>query len=274
MKKFLLLAAASLGLGFAANAQDVNLDLIEVIFPKSNTNYPNKNTGDTVILSWVFKNNGTEALLPTDTIKLSTSGWFLDTPGFSLTLTEGGISLAPGASDTLSFYYVDGISSWDATNSQNQPITIKAKTPYNSVVTDTITHFIYGQRGGAEFPSDSVEYTGTEISKIAVSNILGSLNFSFGTVSIDKIVKSTSLNVYPNPANTTINFSYEFATAQNATARVYDLMGRTVLTQDFGKQAAGVNNFTIDIATLSNGVYYIEMVNGDNRGISKFTVSK
>lgn len=84
-----------------------------------------------------------------------------------------------------------------------------------------------------------------------------------------------NINVYPNPATSAINFNYNFDKVSNvATARVIDITGRVVLTQEFGRQAAGNQLFNVNAANLPNGLYTLEFVTDDNRGVSKFTIAK
>lgn len=83
------------------------------------------------------------------------------------------------------------------------------------------------------------------------------------------------INVYPNPTSNAINFNYNFDKVSNvATARVIDMTGRVVMTQEFGQQAAGSHFFNVNTNELPNGIYTLEFVTDNNRGVSKFTVSK
>lgn len=83
-----------------------------------------------------------------------------------------------------------------------------------------------------------------------------------------------SISVYPNPANKDINFEFEFNKVSQATARVSDVTGRTVLVKDFGKSNAGIRKFNLDVSTLNAGTYFLEFVTGDKRGLTKFSVQK
>lgn len=75
--------------------------------------------------------------------------------------------------------------------------------------------------------------------------------------------------VYPVPASTQLNIQFEHN--GKATVRMFDLMGRMVLATNLSK-----TNNSVDIATLSNGVYTMQILDENNAVIarSKFTVSK
>jgi hypothetical protein len=83
----------------------------------------------------------------------------------------------------------------------------------------------------------------------------------------------TGLNIYPNPAATEVRMKYTFAN-ENATARVTDITGRVLLTKDYGKQPLGEKELSLDISSLQNGIYYIELVTDTHRAINKLTVRK
>ena len=67
---------------------------------------------------------------------------------------------------------------------------------------------------------------------------------------------STALRLFPNPAEekTTIETDLSEGTYQ---IEVVDLNGRTVLSQKCEARESGMNQFTINISELSNGMYII-----------------
>ncbi len=67
------------------------------------------------------------------------------------------------------------------------------------------------------------------------------------------------LNVFPNPTsnNSQINF-YAYKAAQMS-LRVYDVLGKEVITGFNGKVGAGDQSFNIDMSNLSSGVYTIRL---------------
>ncbi|MFK7796636.1 MAG: T9SS type A sorting domain-containing protein [Aureispira sp.] len=76
-------------------------------------------------------------------------------------------------------------------------------------------------------------------------------------------ITATQINLYPNPANTTINVDLGEITT-NYTGRIVDATGRTVWV---GELEAGAN--AINIATLSTGMYYVAVVKANGEVITK-----
>jgi len=86
------------------------------------------------------------------------------------------------------------------------------------------------------------------------------------SVGLDK----ASINIYPNPASETVNFSYDFAKPTNVNIRIMDLTGRTLKTMDMGRANVGDQSFKIDVASLPEGTYMLEFTTEDARAITKF----
>ena len=93
-------------------------------------------------------------------------------------------------------------------------------------------------------------------------------------VGVKEINANTSkLNVYPNPTNNgTASFDFEFTANETATVRVFDVTGRTVLTQEV--KGTGLETVKLDVSSLNAGMYNLEIATADRRGVSKFTVAK
>jgi hypothetical protein len=80
-----------------------------------------------------------------------------------------------------------------------------------------------------------------------------------------------ALTVYPNPANNSIYFKYNFLKSSKVSVRILDLTGRTFKAVDFGKVTQGTQQFEIDINKLSAGTYILEYTTEEDKGIAKFT---
>ena len=80
------------------------------------------------------------------------------------------------------------------------------------------------------------------------------------------------LEVYPNPANNQIQLNYYTSTTGNVSISVVDVTGKVFISKaDYA--AAGVNAYALDLSELSNGVYFVQVKNGDMQTIDKFIVS-
>ncbi len=107
------------------------------------------------------------------------------------------------------------------------------------------------------------------------TNDIGYVVVSFDCgINVKEINANTSaLNVYPNPAGSGVaSFEFEFEGNEAATVRVYDVTGRTVLTQEV--KGSGAQTVQVDVASLNAGMYQLEIATADRRGVSKFTVTR
>ncbi len=81
-------------------------------------------------------------------------------------------------------------------------------------------------------------------------------------------VNLVAVSAYPNPTSSVLNIA---AKLENATVNVFDLAGRTVLSAN-----NFTNNIAMDITSLSNGTYIVNLLNeqGAVVGKTKFAVAK
>ena len=83
-----------------------------------------------------------------------------------------------------------------------------------------------------------------------------------------------SLNkVYPNPSSSIINYEVESNTKQKIVVELYDMKGIRVIseTKEISK---GVNTRQISISHLSNGTYYIQVIDSQKNLLGKLKVIK
>jgi hypothetical protein len=88
------------------------------------------------------------------------------------------------------------------------------------------------------------------------------------TVEVEEEVTAEQVNLYPNPANNTINVDLGEITT-NYTGRIVDATGRTVWV---GELEAGAN--AINVSTLSTGMYYVAVVKANGDVVTKKFVKK
>jgi len=68
---------------------------------------------------------------------------------------------------------------------------------------------------------------------------------------------------YPNPFNPTTTISYQLPVASQVSLKVYDVLGREVMTLVNGRQDAGAYNFNFNASDLSSGVYFYRLQSGN-----------
>lgn len=103
----------------------------------------------------------------------------------------------------------------------------------------------------------------------------GIVSYVCGGTSLDDLFggnKKQTLVTYPNPTTGKLAFKYNFENTA-ASVRITDIAGRVVMSQEFGKQS-GVREISLDVTSLNNGMYFLELTAGNNHAISKVTVQK
>jgi hypothetical protein len=65
---------------------------------------------------------------------------------------------------------------------------------------------------------------------------------------------------YPNPFNPQTNISYSLPRASNVTLKVYDILGREVMSLiKSERESEGIHNVTFDATNLPSGVYFYRL---------------
>lgn len=84
----------------------------------------------------------------------------------------------------------------------------------------------------------------------------------------------SSLNIFPNPASNSATVQFSLSTEENVTINVLNAVGQSVMQQQLGTLAARAHNQTLDVTSLSNGLYFVEIKAGNSTVTRKFSVAK
>lgn len=68
---------------------------------------------------------------------------------------------------------------------------------------------------------------------------------------------------YPNPFNPTTTINYELPKSSKVTIRLFDMLGKEVMTIVNKEQAAGYYSLNIESTRLASGIYFYHMIAGD-----------
>ena len=79
---------------------------------------------------------------------------------------------------------------------------------------------------------------------------------------------------YPNPFNPVTNINYSVPTTSEVSLKVYDMLGREVITLVNEKVAAGEHTSSFDASNLSSGVYIYQLKSGEFIETRKMTLIK
>jgi hypothetical protein len=133
----------------------------------------------------------------------------------------------------------------------------------NTTAAGTYYLRVYGYNGA---------YSATQCYKIRASVSGTSFRFTedIETNIVDKPVENDFI-AYPNPAHDMINILYNSLSSENLSARIFDVIGRTVRSSNVDV-TEGENKFSFDLSDLTKGIYFIELNNGVDRSIKKIIV--
>jgi len=81
----------------------------------------------------------------------------------------------------------------------------------------------------------------------------------------ESLAEESTLNLYPNPASDIINFELNNSSDKEMKADIYDIQGRLIETINIA-----INETTIDISKLENGIYVLVLSNEENTYTKKF----
>lgn len=98
-------------------------------------------------------------------------------------------------------------------------------------------------------------------------------DYSF-PLGIDKATAWTALSLLPNPTttNATLNFSLEETSTLNVA--IFDIFGKFITEVSNQEFAKGNHELSFSTENLSNGVYFVNISNGDRNSALKMVVSK
>lgn len=94
-------------------------------------------------------------------------------------------------------------------------------------------------------------------------------NHSYSRVAaVDCSNKPGIVSVYPNPANTFLNVSFDVQEDKFAEIQVQNIVGMVMMKKEFNAQS-GLNSAVLEIADLPAGVYYLLVKTEDDNSLNK-----
>lgn len=123
-------------------------------------------------------------------------------------------------------------------------------------------------------PTSIGNYTITVTHKGNLST--GAQNYSLivtgiqNTLGVDDVVLNSGYNVWPNPASTILNVSFDTTKQQeDALISVYDIQGRSVIQRKVTASDL-TSNVILDVSSLMSGMYIVNVNQGVNQTATKF----
>lgn len=85
---------------------------------------------------------------------------------------------------------------------------------------------------------------------------------------------SYNIYIYPNPVTTTTSVEFSLAHQDNVSFGIYNLLGEKVYSIERNIYSEGAHIVTINVADISEGIYYLVTTIGDQKNSQKITVIK
>ena len=249
MKKILLIALCATLSTTVFGQRRVDWLVDQLITPTSLMTNANSTTN--VTIHAVLKNNGPDSVIMGDSIYIQ---WYI-LAGNTIVISF------PSNPTQIAFY----------------------KTASKTLLTGDTVHY----RGSFIVPLYTVNsgnfgfYMNSEIRRLTLAEQLPSNNGKLvpfiwfnrhgNGVSVENI-DLAKLNVSPNPTNGVINFTLPVsnATENNVSAKIYDMSGK--LVRETISTLQDINS--LDLSTLNNGIYFVNITNGTLNYETKVTIIK
>jgi hypothetical protein len=244
MRKLYFLAAFMMMAATSFAQRNCDLRVIHTIIPDT---FKIATPTVPTIIRWGFINLGpNDAVLATDTLYLDRQN--LNTGGLlKLILPAAGIPVG----DTVYFSDTLNLTSGPASGSIQWCDSLWATQMGGSILADAVI------ANNKICKSVYVKNTTTGIADLF--NGARSLNVH-------------NLNVYPNPATNMIRFDYDFRNSE-VTVSVRDLVGRTVYQERINERN-GMKQISVDVSTLTAGLYVVEVTTEDSKHVGRVLIQK
>ena len=96
--------------------------------------------------------------------------------------------------------------------------------------------------------------------------------YNGSTLGIKTITNINSISLFPNPANDLLNVQLQLAQSTELSFEVTNAVGQVVMSGPAEIQNAGNSSFVLNTARLSNGVYFLSLITGNERTSKMFGV--
>lgn len=168
------------------------------------------------------------------------------------------------AADSISYLY-----DWDLYNLQDSFVLVDP--PY---VTGTSYGFFFRSFGVRDQTTGDAVATDPvpENNRAVVKIVWGQGGTGIGNMIAAN--KHAEIDVYPNPATSVINFSFDFEKNSHAQAVLRDVTGKIVFVKNYGKAVTGTQKYSIDISKFAAGMYSLEFNTDEHTAVTKFNIVK
>ncbi|GAL84604.1 hypothetical protein MYP_1832 [Sporocytophaga myxococcoides] len=268
--------------GDATTYPNANLALQSVKSAKTEYQYYQATANE--LINWGYKNTDIGNAVNTDGYKylsypFSLNSTFTDNfsgtasisiPGFSATTTRTA-AVTSTADEEASLVLNNGVT-YEKTLRIKNVATITDVVSFPPVtIKTTITSFSWYTQT-AKFPLLTIIFSNTTTPLGDLPDTLFIQNAVEPATGITPLELSKEINLFPNPSNSQICLTYGLKEAAHLKVNVNSIEGKFIKTLYEGRQAAGDQQIFGDVSGLQKGMYYVEILAGERRQVSKLVV--
>ena len=100
----------------------------------------------------------------------------------------------------------------------------------------------------------------------------------WGTSSLTGITNNPSykpqVSVYPNPTQEVANINYTITKSATVLLDIYNLQGKKVKALNLGVQSSGLHNYSVNVAELATGTYFMTTTIDGEKASTKFIIAR
>ena len=136
-----------------------------------------------------------------------------------------------------------------------------------SIKNDDSPYNTYASYSGSTFPNDvtfNVSHLMLEFTSDYQNEYQGfDISYSSSPLGIGNLQTVDNMIIYPNPAHSVLHLTFNSSERQDIYYRIYSIEGKLLLNDEW-KGIQGKQDKTINVGTISSGVYLLELKNKDN----------
>jgi hypothetical protein len=80
------------------------------------------------------------------------------------------------------------------------------------------------------------------------------------------------ISIYPNPTADVANINYSLNKSSNVSFEIFNIEGQKVKSLSIGIQTSGEHVYSVNLAGISPGTYFMNATIGNEKTVSKFVI--
>jgi hypothetical protein len=134
----------------------------------------------------------------------------------------------------------------------------------------------YSKKFGMRSSPSTAFLNGDSLPDIMIGSISGGLTFLGSSVSLtsnvdEKFIDNNAFILYPNPANSVVNLTFNRIIKSEVNYAVYDMAGKKIMEGNFDPNQT---NTSIQVNQLNNGLYLIQLTTNQWQSTQRLMINK